>query len=71
MIDADFIKKVEAEHFRTDQDTGANSCALFIWNLVRAHAGLPTLKKSDLRAYCETHGKYHVIMEDYGCIRRP
>ena len=65
----EFIRDVEASHFRTDHDTGAQEHALFIWNIVRQKAGLPRLRKSDLPAWCETHGKYHVIQEGYGCKR--
>lgn len=70
MIDADFIKQVESAHFRTNEDTGAVLNALFIWNLVRKHVGLPRLDMGDLPAYCETHGDYHVIRAGYGCKRK-
>lgn len=69
-IDAAFIKDVESRHFRTDEDSGAGSNALMIWNMVRAHVGLQPLKKSDLPAYCVTHNCYHIIREDYGCKRK-
>ena len=67
-LDVDFVKKVEADHFRTVHDTGANDCALFIWNLVRERLGLPRLEKKDLPHFCKTHKCYHVIKEDYGCV---
>lgn len=70
-IDQEFVKKTEAAYFRTNTDTGANWNAMFIWNVVRQHVGLPVLKPDDLPAFCETHQKYHVIKEDYGCVRRP
>lgn len=69
-IDQEFIERTEASHFRTDTDTGANFNAIFIWNVVRQHVGLPILKLSDLPAFCETHQKYHVIKKDYGCKRK-
>lgn len=68
-IDNTFIKKVEEAHFRTNDDTGANLNALFIWNLVREHVGESRLEWRDLPAYCETHQKYHKIDIDYGCVR--
>lgn len=70
MIDTDFIKRVESAHFRTNEDTGANLNAILIWNMVRRHVGLPRIDIDDLPAYCETHEKYHVIQEDYGCKRK-
>lgn len=70
MIDEDFIKKVEAAHFRTRTDTGANTNALLIWNLVRAHVGLSKLEIDDLAAFCTSHRTYHVIRADYGCIEQ-
>jgi len=66
----EFIQKVEKDHFRTVTDTGANPNALFIWNLVREEAGLPRLDPKDLPAFCVTHGKYHILREDYGCVRK-
>jgi hypothetical protein len=69
MLDKTFIESVEKAHFRTDSDTGAHPSALFIWNMVREHAGMPRLLKSDLPSWCETHEKYHVIQEGYGCKR--
>lgn len=63
----DFIKQTEKSHFRTVHDTGANSNALFVWNLVRQHAGLSPLQISDLPGFCETHGMYHTIRIEYGC----
>ena len=62
MTKSDFIKFIEAveqAHFSTVQDTGANWNAMFIWNIVRARAGLKPLSLSDLDAYCETCKKYH------------
>jgi hypothetical protein len=69
-IDEAFVKKVEAAHFRTVHDTGANENALLIWNIVREHVGLPWLKKSDLPVYCETHDTYHLFRDGYGCKPR-
>jgi hypothetical protein len=68
-IDKKFIETVEYNHFRTNIDTGANPNALFIWNIVRNHVGLPVLHVNDLAAWCFTHKKYHHIREDYGCMR--
>lgn len=45
----DFINRIEASHFRSNSDTGANFNALNIWNLVRLEAGLPPLTGDDLR----------------------
>lgn len=56
----DFIAKVEAAHFRTDADTGANEQALVIWNQVRRFAGLPKLNKADLPSYCHCCKHYHI-----------
>lgn len=55
----EFIDRVETAHFRTDCDTGANKNALFIWNMVREHAGKSRLRKTDLRTYCAICKKYH------------
>jgi hypothetical protein len=68
-IDPDFIKHVEDNYFRTNQDIGANLNTLFIWNLVRNEAGLGVLRFVDLPAYCITHERYHQIKEEYGCKR--
>lgn len=70
LIDKDFIEKVEKAYFRTDEDTGANWNALFVWNRVRDHVGLSQLRKEDLPAYCQIHRTYHVINKDYGCERK-
>jgi len=59
MIDRDFVNKVQREHFRTDQDTGANPNALLIWNLVRKHAGMSPITLDDLPTYCEMCSRYH------------
>lgn len=69
-IDTDFIKRVEASHFRTNEDTGANLNALLIWNMVRQHLGMTQLTTKDLPSYCITHKTYHVIRSDYGCKRK-
>jgi hypothetical protein len=66
-IDIEFIKEVESRDFRSVSDTGANANALYVWNQVREHVGLPRLKLTDLPQYCEIHHKYHVIQADYGC----
>lgn len=55
----DFIARVEAAHFRTQDDTGANECALLIWNMVREFADKPRLRRRDLRSYCEPCKTYH------------
>lgn len=53
------IEEIEKDHFRTNEDTGANLNALLIWNIIRGKAGLPRLRKDDLPAYCVTCGYYH------------
>ena len=58
-LDAEFIKKVENDHFRTDQDTGAHPNALLIWNIVRQHVGLPKLSISQLQTFCNICNGYH------------
>lgn len=45
------IARVEKNYFRTVSDTGANECAMFVWNQVRQEAGLLPLRLSDLRAW--------------------
>lgn len=69
-IDAEFIKKVEGDHFRTVGDTGAHPNAMMIWNRVRQHVGLARITIDDLPKYCETHDTYHMLREDYGCKQR-
>lgn len=70
MIDEKFIAEVERQHFRTDEDTGANSNGLMIWNLVRKEFGYVPLMKQDLPAFCTTHKCYHIIKGGYGCARK-
>ena len=54
----EFIEDVQKCHFRTALDTGANSNALFIWNIVRNWAGMECLDEDDLhRFHAETDGK--------------
>lgn len=69
-IDAEFVKAVEAAHFRTRADTGANHNAMFIWNVVRNHVGLPRITIDELPTYCMTHECFHVIRANYGCVVR-
>lgn len=45
------MAEVEAAHFRTVEDTGANPCALLVWNALRRRAGLPWLSKEQLPAW--------------------
>jgi hypothetical protein len=45
----EFIEDIESRFFRSNSDTGANSNALFIWNMVREKADLPKLTHEDLR----------------------
>ncbi len=54
------VVQVERSHFRTDADTGANSCAMLIWQYVRREAGLPPLTVKDLPSWCEKCQKYYV-----------
>lgn len=44
----EFITDVEACHFRTAHDTGANRNALMVWNILRNYAGLDCLETDDL-----------------------
>lgn len=67
ILDRQFVAQVEAAHFRTAADTGANHNALMIWNIVRRHVGLPELTPEDLPAWCMTHSCYHTIRKTYGC----
>jgi hypothetical protein len=53
------IQEIEARLFRTDADTGANECALTVWNAVRRYAHLPRITKSDLASYHGECGRYH------------
>lgn len=69
-IDLDFVKMVEAYHFRSTGDTGAHPNAMMIWNIVRRHVGLPRLTEEDLPRFCTTHDCYHVIRPDYSCKDR-
>lgn len=55
----EFINKIEASHFRTQEDTGANLNAMLIWNQVRKLAGLKRLQLDDLASYCSECDKYH------------
>ncbi len=50
------MKNVEDRHFRTVEDTGANSCAMVVWNTLRENLGLPQITKNDLSFYCS--GRY-------------
>jgi hypothetical protein len=45
------MRDIEASHFRTEHDTGANDCALLIWNALRQRVGLPWLEKKHLPAW--------------------
>ncbi len=45
------MRDIEASHFRTEHDTGANDCALLIWNALRRRVGLPWLEKKHLPAW--------------------
>ncbi len=52
------MTKVETDHFRTNEDTGANLNALTVWNCLRRHAGLPYISRDDLPAYDGTADAY-------------
>lgn len=56
-----FIADTEKAHFRTKDDTGANQCAMLIWNRVRSFAGLEKLYLDDLPAYCPKCKSYHKV----------
>lgn len=55
------IADVESRHFRTEADTGANECAMLVWNQLRNFAGLPNLTKAGLPTYCEVCKAYHTF----------
>lgn len=55
----EFITRIESTQFRTDHDTGANEVGLFIWNLVRVHAGLPRMEMEDLPRFCQCCKAFH------------
>lgn len=44
----EFIEDAESRFFRTGHDTGANPCALSVWNHLRSYAGLEDLTQHDL-----------------------
>jgi hypothetical protein len=44
-----YMADIESRMFRTNQDVGANSNALMVWNTLREHAGLPRLTRDNLR----------------------
>lgn len=52
------IERVERDHFRTVSDTGANRCALLVWNIVRQFAGLPRIWTEDLPKYDKEKNRY-------------
>jgi hypothetical protein len=52
------IKEVEAAHFRTIHDTGANSAAMLVWNAFRRRFDLPWLTKEDLAQWNEEKKQY-------------
>lgn len=54
------ILAVEAAHFRTNEDTGANLNALVVWSAFRRAIGLPPLSWSDLPKWDETKHEYVV-----------
>lgn len=53
------IKDVESRHFRTCHDTGANSCAMIVWNTFRVNLGLSRIDRDDLPTFCHSCSKYH------------
>jgi hypothetical protein len=61
----DFIADVEARHFRTVNDTGANLNALMIWNRVREFAGLPELTMDELAAKYPGGGEWKALKVKY------
>ena len=54
-----FIADTERAHFRTVHDSGANSNAMMLWNLLREHAGLSKLRLNDLPTWCSVCSQYH------------
>ncbi len=45
------LREVEAAHFRTQKDTGANPTARLVWNSLRARLGLPSITLDDLPSH--------------------
>lgn len=45
------MRTVEAAHFRTTDDTGANFAALTVWSALRTALGMPAISKDDLPAW--------------------
>lgn len=54
------IREVEAAHFRTVEDTGANKTALLVWNALRSRLGLPRVWTEDLPAWDEQRKGYYM-----------
>ena len=53
----EFIADVEKTQFRTPFDTGANPCALMVWNILRNYAGMDRLTRDDLvQNYADIEG---------------
>lgn len=56
----DILAEVEREHFRTVHDTGANPCAILIWNALRGKLGLPRVWREDLPKWDEERKGYYM-----------
>lgn len=63
----EFINDVEACHFRTGHDTGANANALMIWNILRNWAGMESLTRDDLiQRHADDKGwSFEEMRQDY------
>lgn len=68
----EFILKVEKSSFRTGHDTGANPCALSVWNQLREYAGLSRLTQYDLmmRHAVDMGWTEEEAFEDYAQMER-
>ena len=62
----DVIRKIEAAHFRTYGDSGANEKAQIVHSALRAEAGLPYLSNKDLPKW---DGREYVVPENSRLLR--
>ncbi len=52
------LREIEAAHFRTTEDTGANKTALTVWNGLRRRLGLPSIWTEDLPTWDQDRKGY-------------
>lgn len=57
------MRAVEAEHFRTNSDTGAAGQAMVVWNELRQQLGMPPLRRDDLPSYNQDAKRYEMPLE--------